>query len=121
MPQGVLVDWDTYGLDHGRVDSTFFWCYRHNVIPGGGGDDDGGSTADPESSTLLLLGSGLLGLMGLGRSSESERTNSQIAFKASERKMDYGISISLIIVAYILGWFWVNEVRDYYQRRRMRL
>jgi hypothetical protein len=35
--------------------------------------------------------------------------------------MDYELSITLIIVTNILGWFWVKAVRDYYQRRRMRL
>ncbi len=35
--------------------------------------------------------------------------------------MDYGLSAFFIIAAYILGWVWGEEVRDYFRRRRMRL
>lgn len=35
--------------------------------------------------------------------------------------MDYGLAVLFIIGAYILGWFWGEEVRDYLRRRRMRI
>ncbi len=34
--------------------------------------------------------------------------------------MDTSLSVLFIVIAYVIGWFWGEEVRSYFRRMRIR-